>query len=47
MTEAEALLEAVFEAVELDEDVLHRILTSVIEDLIERGELEAQNGVGS
>ena len=41
MDEAELLLENVFQALELDEDVLHRIVTSVIEDLIERGELES------
>ena len=43
MTEAEALLEALFEAVELDDDTLHRITQSVIEDLIERGELESDS----
>lgn len=40
MDEAEALLEALFAAVELDEDVLHRITLAVIEDLRERGELD-------
>lgn len=42
--EEEALLDNVFAALELDEDVLHRIVTSVIEDLIERGELDGQKG---
>lgn len=40
MDEAEALLEALFEAAALDDDTLHRITQAVIEDLIERGELE-------
>lgn len=43
MDESEALLDNVFAALELDEDVLHRIVTSVIEDLIERGELESDS----
>ena len=42
MTEEEALLSALLAAATLDDDTLHRITLAVLEDLIERGELDAK-----